>query len=393
MSANGSPPDPDEALSVADFVALLRGLKGWSGLTYRELEKRALDNGDFLPRSTISTALGRGSLPREDLVRALVTACGCDSDTVDAWLSARRRLAAGPDVARLIAGRPVDGTADEVSADDDLPSPLPRGRLRRWAAWALLPAVAVATLIGVASGAVPGLPRPGSGASVSPRPSGPAGTAPIPDPAAWWRFEEAGGSTVSDSSGRGRTATLRGGVERVAGASGGGALLFDGAGHAATKGPVVRTDAAFTVTAWVRNDAPDRWTTVINQHDGTYPAFLINYDPDHSEWALMMPHPVSGSISGDRGLFSGVPAARGKWVHLAAVSDPGAGQVSLYTDGVLAKSGPGTAMRRGDGPLDLGRGWRDGRAIDGWRGAIDDVRVFDRALTGGQIREVLSRRT
>ena len=105
-----------------------------------------------------------------------------------------------------------------------------------------------------------------------------------------------------------------------------------------------------------------------------------------------MPHPDSGSIRGDRGLSSGAPAARGKWTHLAAVFDPAAGQVSLHVDGVLEISGPGAAMRRGDGPFDIGRGWRDGRAIDGWRGAIDDVRVFDRVLTSAQIREVFTHR-
>ncbi|MBC6458207.1 LamG-like jellyroll fold domain-containing protein [Actinomadura sp. HBU206391] len=386
-------PDPDGARTAAEFVALLRSLKGWSGLTYRQLETRAQSNGDFLPRSTIATALGRESLPREELVRALVMACGCDAETVARWSSARRRLATGPDVAGIAGAQPSGGEVDELASEDVRRLPAPRGRLRRRGIGRVLVPVAAASFaVALAAGLVPGVPGLTSGSDGSARPTGSAAAPRLPAPAAWWRFEEAGGRAVSDSSGHGFAAAAHGGVRPMA-VPGGRALEFDGTGHLATDGPVIRSDAAFTITAWVRLDELGQWTTVVTQHAGAYPAFLVNYDPDHSEWVFMMPHPVSGSIKGDRGLFSGIPATRGKWTHLAAIFDPVAGQVSLYINAVMEASGPGTAMRRGDGPFDIGRGWRDGRAIDGWRGAIDDVRVFDRVLTATQIRDVLTHRT
>ncbi|WP_067818983.1 helix-turn-helix domain-containing protein [Actinomadura kijaniata] len=88
-------PSPGKADDGAAFVAELRRLKAWSGLSYRRLERRAAEAGESLPYSTASTMLGRESLPREELLVAFVRACGLDGDDVDAWVAARRRIAAG----------------------------------------------------------------------------------------------------------------------------------------------------------------------------------------------------------------------------------------------------------------------------------------------------------
>ncbi|MEV0330882.1 hypothetical protein AB0H63_31165 [Micromonospora echinospora] len=87
-------PDPSAAGTAAEFVDALRRLKNWSGMGFRRLEQRAAATGQVLPRSTITSALHRNTLPREDLIVALVRACGEDQDKVDRWVSARRRIAA-----------------------------------------------------------------------------------------------------------------------------------------------------------------------------------------------------------------------------------------------------------------------------------------------------------
>lgn len=86
-------PDPWRARDAAEFILEMRGLRIWSGLTFRQLERAATDNGHVLPHSTLVTALRRDRLPREELLRAFISACGCDAQTVDDWLAARRRLA------------------------------------------------------------------------------------------------------------------------------------------------------------------------------------------------------------------------------------------------------------------------------------------------------------
>ncbi|MFD7865242.1 RICIN domain-containing protein [Streptomyces sp. NPDC059783] len=71
----------------------MRQLRLWSDLSYRQIERNATQAGDVLPRATISGALARTDLPREELLAAFVRACGGDTTTVDTWLTARRELA------------------------------------------------------------------------------------------------------------------------------------------------------------------------------------------------------------------------------------------------------------------------------------------------------------
>jgi hypothetical protein len=87
-------PDPSGAGTAGEFVEALRRLKRWTGMGYRQLTKRATTAGQVLPRSTLTVALNRGTLPREDLVAAFVRTCGCDEAEVAAWVNARRRIAA-----------------------------------------------------------------------------------------------------------------------------------------------------------------------------------------------------------------------------------------------------------------------------------------------------------
>src|SRR5437016_4525937 len=88
-------PDPQLVKTADDFVTEMRRLKAYSGLTFRELERRAAASGDVMPYSTIASALRRSGLPQETLVEAFVRACGCTPEQVAEWVVARRRLAMG----------------------------------------------------------------------------------------------------------------------------------------------------------------------------------------------------------------------------------------------------------------------------------------------------------
>ncbi|MCW6007339.1 hypothetical protein K1W54_22750 [Micromonospora sp. CPCC 205371] len=113
-SVQGGAPDPRSATSAAEFVAQMRALRQWSGLTMRQVAKKAEDAGDVLPHSTLAAALGRASLPKEELVAAFVRACGGDQDTVDRWVAIRKKLAAAA------AGQPepVDLNVTADAADE-----------------------------------------------------------------------------------------------------------------------------------------------------------------------------------------------------------------------------------------------------------------------------------
>lgn len=141
-------PRPEEASTAAEYVALLKQLRLWSGLTYRQLDGKAKANGEVLPASTTATMLNRGTLPREQLVAAFTRACGLDESDVERWLLARRRIAV-------------------ATPDAEAPAPPPRRKRRTWwlVAAAVTVVVAAATAVTIAlnrpSDDVPALPANG----------------------------------------------------------------------------------------------------------------------------------------------------------------------------------------------------------------------------------------
>jgi hypothetical protein len=95
FSDDAARPDPAKANTAAEFVDTMRRMKQWTGWGFRQLEKRATAAGQVLPRSTLTLALTRQTLPREDLVTAFAIACGCDEVQTTRWIATRRRIAAG----------------------------------------------------------------------------------------------------------------------------------------------------------------------------------------------------------------------------------------------------------------------------------------------------------
>ncbi|MES4902567.1 MULTISPECIES: hypothetical protein [unclassified Streptomyces] len=118
-----SGPDPKAARTTAEFVVAMRQLRSWADLSYRQLERNAEAAGDVLPRATISGALSRDDLPREQLLAAYVRACGGDEETVAVWLAARRRLSIAGSGA---ASAPPDAAApDSDATSGHAPAPVP----------------------------------------------------------------------------------------------------------------------------------------------------------------------------------------------------------------------------------------------------------------------------
>ncbi|MER6139238.1 hypothetical protein ABT174_04140 [Streptomyces sparsogenes] len=123
---DGRIPQPHDVTDSAQFVAVMRQLRQWANLSYRELERRATAAGDVLPRATLAGALNRQELPREDLVAAFVRACGGDEATVKAWIGARKRLA-------VELESPVPGEARKAEGAGEAPEAEGPGAEGTWA--------------------------------------------------------------------------------------------------------------------------------------------------------------------------------------------------------------------------------------------------------------------
>ncbi|HEX5741282.1 MAG TPA: hypothetical protein VFY17_06975 [Pilimelia sp.] len=107
--------DFDSITTAAQLLEAARDRKRTSGLTFRQLTRRARTNGDVLPHSTLAATLSRQTLPRAEVLSAFIRACGGDESEVAAWLAVRDRIAAGPRIPVQSTGRP-----------DALPLPAPQ---------------------------------------------------------------------------------------------------------------------------------------------------------------------------------------------------------------------------------------------------------------------------
>ncbi|MFJ1551418.1 XRE family transcriptional regulator [Streptomyces sp. NPDC088246] len=153
---------PQEARDAAEFIALLRRLKERSRLTYRQLDERAAELGEALPRSTLAEVLRRETLPRADMLTVFVRLCG-DGPRLEEWLEARERIADGGTGHSDVLpphdepGRVAQPTADDTSASlappSDASEAAPPVLLRRRVSTSVRRGAAVAAALAVASGA------------------------------------------------------------------------------------------------------------------------------------------------------------------------------------------------------------------------------------------------
>jgi chitodextrinase len=206
--------------------------------------------------------------------------------------------------------------------------------------------------------------------------------APLPPPpglVAAYGFEETSGGATNDASGQGNHGSLNG-PARTASGRYGRALAFDGVNDQVSVPDDASLDLAgsMTLEAWVRPSAAIAgWRTVVikeQPNDLVYALYAAGTGYRPSGHAF-----VAGSD--ERVQAPGVLPAD-TWSHLATTYD--GSTLRLYVNGALAGTlaltGP---MAVSAGPFRIG-----GNTIwDEWfEGAIDEVRVYDHALTGAAIQ-------
>ncbi len=84
-------PQPDGVRDAAGFIALMRALQRWSGLSLAELEARMGSAPVLLPEG-LAGMLGGSKLPRREVVSAFISACGCVPEVQADWMRAYARI-------------------------------------------------------------------------------------------------------------------------------------------------------------------------------------------------------------------------------------------------------------------------------------------------------------
>ena len=192
-----------------------------------------------------------------------------------------------------------------------------------------------------------------------------------------WQFNEGSGTTTADNSGDGHTGTLVGSVSWTTGLVGPYALSFSSSnsGHVVVPdSPSLRFTASqsFSLTVWAYVPSlPNRWTAIVDKSRNTGSWYGIWINPSN-QW-------VAGGLTN----LTGTSVTVG-WHQLSLVQNASANTRVLYVDGVQVVSG---AAQTGNGTGDL---WIGGAqsVSEYFNGTIDDVRVYDIALSAAQVQSL-----
>src|SRR5690606_29413615 len=160
----------------------------------------------------------------------------------------------------------------------------------------------------------------------------------------------------------------------------GNALEFNGFDQFVDLGaPVLDTTGGYSAAAWVRLDDLDGFATAVSQDGPSDSAFYLQYSDADDRFAF--------SFAGLRALAP-TPPEPGRWYHLVGVRDAAEGTLSLYVDGERVAKVNACLGRASDGHTVIGRAKYGGDLVDFWRGAIDQVHVYDRALSAEEVADL-----
>ncbi|WP_329542720.1 LamG-like jellyroll fold domain-containing protein [Streptomyces sp. NBC_01358] len=190
-----------------------------------------------------------------------------------------------------------------------------------------------------------------------------------------WSLDENKGSEAADSGPNHKNLTLAAGTSWAPGVQGS-ALKFNGEGqYAQTDGPVVDTTGDYTVSAWASLDAlPGNYATIVSQ-DGRRQEnpFYLQYGQGGFAFSTPGAHRARVEMTPEIG----------RWYHVVGVRS--GDEIKLYVDGKLAATSAAGTADVSTGALSVGRAKWSGGNTDFWNGSVDQVAVFDKALTADEV--------
>ncbi|MHC4557447.1 MAG: LamG-like jellyroll fold domain-containing protein [Planctomycetota bacterium] len=202
---------------------------------------------------------------------------------------------------------------------------------------------------------------------------------------ALWKFDDSSGDVAVDSSSNDLDGALLGDPSWTDGVLDG-ALQFDGDGDYVDFGNDQKFDIAgqITISAWIKVDAFDReWQTVIAKGDSSW-RLQRNTSNNTLEFActgLLVPGTRYSNV------FSNTGVNDGQWHHVAGTYNDL--QICLYVDGTLdASANAAGSININDHSVYVGENAEKPERF--WNGLIDDVRIYNYALSADEIAAIAS---
>ena len=206
----------------------------------------------------------------------------------------------------------------------------------------------------------------------------------VPEPLAYWTFDEGAGNIALDASGNGHDGVIWGNPRWVAGIVGG-ALDFDGYGDYVDCGnPVgLNIQDKITLACWIKVASFSRnWETILAKGDDSYR--LSRSSGTGAGNGNAVHFGITGTTTY---FFDGTATVTDdQWHHVAGVYD--GSQAAIYVDGVLDRAVPATGrISSTTYPLYIGENSEQrGRYLNG---IVDDVRIYNRALNAQEVQQCM----
>ena len=149
---------------------------------------------------------------------------------------------------------------------------------------------------------------------------------------------------------------------------------------------------SFTLSMWVNADSTNGFASPVTSRDDTPTSvhgYLV-YNDSSGNWNFWT---GTGGPSGAWNQMSGGKVEIGSWTHIAVSYDDGSQTKKLYVNGSLATSNSAPNLYDPNGPqsenLHIGSGADSGGAFF-FDGLIDDVALWDHALTSAEIKDIMT---
>jgi hypothetical protein len=202
---------------------------------------------------------------------------------------------------------------------------------------------------------------------------------------AYYNLDEVAGDRVRDGSGRNHHGVARGRLAFVPGRFSNGVRLDGGSWIEIPAAADLELFDSFTLAAWVKPDRLDGLAGLVARADDGWRSYYLGLAGESAEIGW-------DGVQTEVAVRGGVFPAAGEWVHVAATVDEIL-NTRLYLDGQLVATAraPFSPSRTGSPvPLVLGRlGGLGGPAL--YHGVLDEVRVYSKALSDDDIRELAGR--
>jgi hypothetical protein len=207
----------------------------------------------------------------------------------------------------------------------------------------------------------------------------------VPNLVAWYAFDDRRTDRATDTSGSGHDAACGGECPRPTEGTLGPGVELDGEHYAIEATGDLSIAGPFTAALWVRPSLLTQATLLAKRRTGLVPdavSFSIEIDGAGRASFLL------AGVENEARAYSAIDAiAASEWFHVAGTWD--GTTMRFYLDGAeIASDGAAPAF---DGGVLLIGGDGSGARLFPFHGALDDVRIYDRALASAEIAALAAR--